>query len=596
MERIDVILTWPLWDSLVYNYNCDREVVPGSRVLVPLGKSKRVGFVLGKSDVELPEDVNVRDVIEVIDPERVIDPDLWDMALWAGKVCMCGAGEVLNLILPKKFLSGEKVSNSNVSLPTTHYKLSTDFCYSPFDSGRVKFYRDELAKPGRVLMMLPTHRRARSFFASLPESLKHEAILWPSSIGGGVRLWEAWKLAHSKQVRIVVCAPNGIFAPLSPERFIIEDEANPAYVIPYKINISARDLAARRANFLGSELITGGSLPSLRVFMNLRPGQEAKPDRSSVIIADMNCSLNEESRGIKGSIPLTRSLIKRSYKALGDGRNVIWILNRLGDSSEVFCENCGESVRCPKCNNLMRSESNGFVLMLRCRVCGKVVNMPDKCGHCGFDFLTGRKPGLEALFNIAKKYFNDVHIYSEKSRVQDMHGLILSTNRGLDLCSKVNPGLVAWLDLDSELSWPDYNTRFSLFARLWASYWSGRKPKSDRKLLLQARKSGRIFAGSFLEGWEKFFTGELRIREEYELPPYGIMFEISCSDKKLRENVINNLDSKGLFVMDPGEGLEKLYVNTKSYDSVYEALKPFYSVGKKTKFNPDKISILMRSE
>ena len=598
MERINVILTWPLWDTLVYN--CKSAPPAGSRVLVPLGKSKRVGFVLDKSDKELPDDIKVRDVIEIIDTQRVIDADLWDMALWAGKLCMCGAGEVLNLILPKKFLSGEKVDSYTSPDNYKKMRLGGEVCfYSPLDSERVKFYREELAKPGRVLMMLPSHKRARSFFSSLPENLKHEAILWPSSVAGaGARLWEAWKLAHSKQVRIIVSAPNGIFAPLSPERFIIEDEASPSYIIPYKINISARDLVARRANFLGSEFITGGSLPSLRTFMNSRPKQEVRPDRKNIIIADMNCSFKEESRGIKGTIPLTRSLIKRTYKALANDRNVIWILNRLGDSSEIFCENCGESLRCPKCNNLMRSESEGFIIMLRCRVCGNVINMPDKCGHCGSDFLIGRKPGLEALFNIAKKYFNDVHIYSETSKVQDMHGLILSTNRGLELCSKINPGLIAWLDIDSELSYPDYNTKFNLFTRIWDSYWRGRKQKSDRKILLQARKSGRIFASSFLDGWgwEKFFTGELRIRQEYELPPYGFMFEISCSDKKLREDVINNLDSKGLFVMDPGEGSEKLYVNTKSYESVYEALKSFYSVGKKTKTYPDKILISIRSE
>lgn len=593
MERIDVILTWPLWDTLVYN--C--EVVPpeGSRVLVPLGESQRVGFVLGKSDTKLPDDIEIRNVLEIIDAKRAIDPDIWYMALWVGRVCMCGAGEALNLILPKKFLLGEKLPCSDeTELKSLRIRGASSMCYEAVDSERVKFYHYELSKPGRVLMMLPTHKRAQNFFASLPEKLKRDAILWPS-----VRIWDSWLQAHSRQVRIIISAPNGVFAPLRPDRFIIEDEASPYYVIPYKLNISARSLAAYRAEYLGSELITGGSLPSLRTFMTSRPKQVIKPDRKSIIIADMNCSLKEEARGIKGSIPITRSLIKHTYRALSNSRNVIWILNRLGDSSEIFCENCGSSLRCPKCNNLMRSESSGFVIMLRCKVCGHVMNMPDKCPRCNFNFLTGKRPGLDALFEIAKKYFNDVHIYSEKSNIRDMHGLILSTNRALDLCSKVNPELVAWLDLDSELSWPDYDTRFNLFYRLWESYWRGRKRNTDRKILLQARKRGRIFASFICSGWEKFFCDELSIREEYELPPYGCMFEISCPDKKLREAVINKLDSAGLFVMDPGDESQKFYVNTKSFELVHEALKSFYSVSaassseEKYKARPD---ILMRSE
>ncbi|MBQ9404358.1 MAG: hypothetical protein IJU15_05180, partial [Synergistaceae bacterium] len=150
MERINVILTWPLWDTLVYN--CKSAPPAGSRVLVPLGKSKRVGFVLDKSDKELPDDIKVRDVIEIIDTQRVIDADLWDMALWAGKLCMCGAGEVLNLILPKKFLSGEKVDSYTSPDNYKKMRLGGEVCfYSPLDSERVKFYREELAKPGRVL-------------------------------------------------------------------------------------------------------------------------------------------------------------------------------------------------------------------------------------------------------------------------------------------------------------------------------------------------------------------------------------------------------------------------------------------------------------
>ena len=596
MERIDVILTWPLWEALCYE--SEVKIPEGSRVRVPVGKSnsKRVGFVLGESHQELADDIEIKQVNEIIDSQRILDPDIWDMALWAGRVCMCGAGEVLKLVLPKNFLSGEKLEAPPDCNSESSQNFREEHCFNPFDSERVNFYLDALSRPGRSLMLLPTHERAKSFFANLPESLKSDAILWPSSVGNnGKKLWEAWKLALSKQVRIIIAAPNGIFAPLSPERFIVEDEANPSYVIPYKLNLSARSIAGYRAQILGSEFITGGSLPSLKTFSRVNISQNVKPERNNIIIADMNHSRShkEESRGIKHKMILTRSLIKRTYKALADNQNVIWILNRLGDASEVFCGNCGESIRCPKCNNLMRSESEGRIL--RCRVCGHAADMPDKCDKCGFDLLSGKRPGLEALFEIAKKYYNDVHIYEAKSSINDMHGLILSTERGLELCRKVNTSLIAWLDLDSELSWPEYNTRFRVFANLWESYWSGRErdSNSERKILIQARKSGRIFAGSLSQGWEKFFPDELRIREEYLLPPYGLMIEISCRDKNLREDVINILDSKGLFVMDPGGDSEKLYVNTKSLDLVHSALESFYSVRSRNIKRPD---ILIRSE
>ncbi len=98
---IDVIITWPLWGALTY----ECEIIPesGSRVLVPVGNKNRVGFVKGLSDKNLI-DFKIKPVKNIIDSRRVIDSDLWDMALWAGKICMCGEGSALNLILPKKFL------------------------------------------------------------------------------------------------------------------------------------------------------------------------------------------------------------------------------------------------------------------------------------------------------------------------------------------------------------------------------------------------------------------------------------------------------------------------------------------------------------
>lgn len=582
---IDVIITWPLWNSLIY----ECEILPesGSRVLVPVGNKTRVGFVKGLSGKNFNPEINIKPVKNIIDSRRVIDSDLWDMALWAGKICMCGEGSALNLILPKKFLDGEIIAPSRVYRDETKNFHETS-CFNPFDSARNDFYLSELEKDGRALMLLPTHERAANFFMNLPDSLKSQAVLWPS----GVRIWQAWQLVHDKNFRIVVSAPGGIFAPLCPDKIIIEDESNPAYIIPYALNISARSLAGRRANFNHGELITGGAVPSLKTFKRLKPESVIKPDRANIIIVDMNYSHKGQEKGIEGNIPLTFSLIRRTYKELINKRNVIWILNRLGESSEVFCDNCGESVKCPKCNNIMRSEDDGQIL--KCRICGYVREVPEKCEYCGFEILRGKRPGLDALAKIIAPYYKDIHIYGEKMSRKKFQGLILSTQRGLGLCDKINPGLVAWLDIDSELMRPDYDTRFNLFRLIYESYFKGREKDSTRKILIQARKSGSFFASQISGGFGKFLDNELNAREEYNLPPYGCVVEIDCCGvKPMRENIINILESANFFVMDPGEDNLPLVVNTNSLEKLRKLLEPLCITGHKNKFMPN---ITIRSE
>ncbi|MBQ7193973.1 MAG: hypothetical protein IJR98_06355, partial [Synergistaceae bacterium] len=193
---------------------------------------------------------------------------------------------------------------------------------------------------------------------------------------------------------------------------------------------------------------------------------------------------------------------------------------------------------------------------------------------CGCPVLVGKRPGLEALAKIAGKYFPDVHVFTEGCETSAMKGLILSTARGLTLCDKVNPSLVAWLDLDSELFRTGHTNRFNVFAALLESYWRGRESDPDRKLLIQARRGGLRLAEFLASGWTRFILDELRVRREFELPPFFYTVEIECSSKILRDEIINLLMDEGFFVMDPGDDSEIFYVSTESLEAVRKILEP----------------------
>ncbi len=544
-------------------YECPVNISEGVRVIVSVYDHLHAGFVTGKT--ESRPDFEIKDIVGVIDTEGCIIPrDIWSMAMYAGRVCFCGAGAALKAMLPKAITDGEKIEPPPeiMSAQGTFHERNY---FNPFDEERVNFFVNELERPERTLMLFPTRESAKYFYTHLPKHIKSEAMLYV----GGNKMFKSWMSAYTQQSRIVIASPAGVFAPSSPERIIIEDEANPSYIIPYSLNISARSLAGYRAKVLGAELITAGRMPSLKTyirrFSEARPEQTIKPERKNIILADIHNSRKEEINGIEGNIPLTHTLMKRTYKILSENHNVIWILNRLGESSEVFCENCGHSVTCETCGRVMKSMNDGNILW--CETCRKSRELPLKCEKCGYTFFKGKRPGLDSLLEIVKKYYHDVHIYAEGSKKSEMHGLILSTHRGLELCSKIKPELIAWLDLDMELWVQDYTTRYNIFSLLYESYWRGRKRNSDRKILIQARRSGMRLANYLSQGWEKFIPDELKTREEYMQPPYGYVLEIECSKIK-RGEILNAFDEAGIFVMDPGDESQPLYVNVQSLDEV----------------------------
>lgn len=540
-------------------YDAPVDIPEGSRVIVEVGKTLRCGFILEPTKQKLPASVKIKPISGIIDAECVIDRDIWELALWLGKVSMSGVNAALKAVLPKKVIEGDKLEAPQQTEARKDFHEINYF--NPFDDERVNFFIAEANQPGRTLILFPTRSRAKAFHALIPE-----ALFWPYG-----KIFPAWTAAHLKQCRILIGPPGAVFAPLKPDRIIIDDEANPAYILPNGLHISARSIAGQRAMMLGAELITGGRIPSLKTYLRTRPKPEDIPERKNIILADMENSRKEEEPGITGTITLTETLIRRTYQELAGGRNVIWILNRLGEASEVFCDHCGRSILCPNCGRVMRSIINGT--RLHCRACGVMIPLPKKC-VCGHELFTGKRPGIEALAKIADKYYPDVNIYLDGSDKRGMKGLIVSTQRGLELCDWVNPSLVAWLELDTEIRRPEYSSRWNIYCMLYESYYRGRKRSSDRKVIIQAHSEGMKLARFLAEGWGKFIPDELRIRRDFMMPPYSYTVDVDTGSKIDRRDIISRLEDSGLFVMDPGNDKLPLSVNTTSLEPVIKALNP----------------------
>ena len=546
-------------------YESDTGIDTGARVIIDVRGTKYAGFILGESVKGLPRGVKAKPVEGVIDYEPVVDRDVWDLSLWSAKVSMCGVSSALKAALPVQLLTGEKLQPPPLMQPSSA-KFTERNCFNPFDSERVNFFLTEIDTGIRTLLLFPKRDEAKSFFMNLPERLKGESVLWQSD---SPKFFDTWKMIHSGHVRVVIAPPGGVFAPLMPGKIIVEDESSPAYIIPQTVKLSARSLAGHRAQFLKCELILAGRMPSLKTYSRTHPHEIIRPDRKNIILADIHQSRKESVPGIEGNIPLTYTLTSRTHKELAQGHNVIWILNRTGESSEVFCENCGESVKCPKCGGIMQSRNDGDIL--RCKHCGMLRVLPDNCGKCGYGFLSGKRPGLDALAKIAGKYFADVHIFADG--VSDVHGLILSTSRVLGALGELQPSLVAWLDLDSELWRMNHDNRYNVYSMLYESYWRGRSRESERKVLVQARRKGMRLAEFLAGGWTRFIPDELRVRRDFMLPPYGYIVEAECSSEEMRDDMIDAFTDAGIFVMDPGDSSQPLYVNCESLDEVRSVIE-----------------------
>ncbi|MBP8673184.1 MAG: prephenate dehydrogenase, partial [Synergistales bacterium] len=165
---VDVALPGLWWNDLTY---CtERPIDPGCRVVVPLRKTERVGFVVSMADH--PPQGEARKIEAVLDSAPPLGLELWELAKWASTSYLCSLGRVLKLMSPAALMKGEPVSAFiQVAPKATRGKLA--FCYVPRDTVRWGQYVELLEKTeGGALVLFPEQMQAHLFWKALPVGLK----------------------------------------------------------------------------------------------------------------------------------------------------------------------------------------------------------------------------------------------------------------------------------------------------------------------------------------------------------------------------------------------------------------------------------------
>ena len=87
----------------------------GCRVLVPLGKKSVIGIIYRKHEGELPANVKVRDVLQIVDEAPIVTAKQLKLWEWLSSYYMCTLGEVMAAALPSEII------DDNYSAATTQH-------------------------------------------------------------------------------------------------------------------------------------------------------------------------------------------------------------------------------------------------------------------------------------------------------------------------------------------------------------------------------------------------------------------------------------------------------------------------------------------
>ena len=459
-------------------------------------------------------------------------------------------------------------------------------------SGKTEIYLQAVnatLKQGRqAIILVPeialTPQTVRRFMTRFPGKVG----LVHSGLSSGER-YDTWRRARAGELSVVVGPRSALFTPFANLGLIVVDECHDdSYYQSESPFYHAREAAVAYAQLVGAVCLLGSATPDLtstylaaqgqwrylklpaRILahrqaiqaqakkLNLdsryRPYEEQAEtiDLPPVEIIDMRQELKAGNRSI-----FSRALQESLAEVLELGQQAIMFLNRRGTATYVFCRDCGQALKCPRCEIPLTYHAPEGALT--CHHCGYQRNMPRQCPRCQSTRIRQYGTGTErveaevqAAFPAARTLRWDYETTRQKGAheailnhfIAQRANVLIGTQmlaKGLDLPLVTLVGVVL---ADVGLNFPDYRAAERTFQVLTqVAGRAGRSPLGGKVILQTFHPDHYVIQAAAGHSYRDFYQKELEYRRRLGYPPFTqlVRLEYRHRDPLKAEETANKL-------------------------------------------------------
>jgi primosomal protein N' (replication factor Y) (superfamily II helicase) len=455
-------------------------------------------------------------------------------------------------------------------------------------SGKTEIYLRALAatlKAGRrAIVLVPeialTPQTVRRFATRFPGRV----AVWHSELGQGER-YDTWRRARLGLVDVVIGPRSALFAPLPGLGLIVLDEEHdeaykqdPPHSVPYH----AREAAVAYAGCLGAVCLMGSATPDIvshfrgrqgqyhllelprrimgharrveeqaekyRVAPRYRPASEEAGESLSIELPEVEVvDLRQELRAGNTSI-FSRRLQSALAETLARQEQAILFLNRRGTATFVFCRDCGQAIKCDRCDMPLtyHGGQGPATPQLVCHHCNFRRPQPERCPNCGSYRVKYFGSGTEKVEDVLRSLFPQARPLRwdhDATRFKGAHELILQQfssrqadvligtqmiAKGLDLPMVTLVGVISG---DVGLGLPDYRASERTFQVLTqVAGRAGRGLLGGRVVLQTYYPDHYVIRAAARHDYGEFYARELRYRKELGYPPFRRVMRLLYRD------------------------------------------------------------------
>ena len=413
----------------------------------------------------------------------------------------------------------------------------------------------EVLEAGRsAILLVPEIGLTPAVAADLHQIFGEEVAILHSALSDAERA-EQWHCIRRGAARIVVGTRSAVFAPVSDLALVVVDEEHDSsYKQEETPRYHARDVAVMRAKMANAVVVMGSATPSLESYFNTRKNKYALielPDRveerllPEVEIIDMRQEFQETGH----EQVISRKLAHEIKERLERGEQVMVLLNRRGYSPVVLCRTCGKTLECKNCAIALTHHKRAR--KMECHYCGYAAPVPQRCVHCGSEYVYFLGTGSEKLEELLHGMFPQARIGRlDRDTVrgrEDFERVLGALHEGqLDLLvgtQMIAKGhdihgvtLVGVVGADMALGMPDFRAAERTFQLLTQVAGRAGRGETPGKVVLQTYfpdhyavqyAAQHDFAG--------FYDKELRFRSWMHYPPYSALANVLVRSDKLDE-------------------------------------------------------------
>jgi primosomal protein N' (replication factor Y) len=455
-----------------------------------------------------------------------------------------------------EFSPAQTAALHNILDAVASHKFAGTLLHGVTGSGKTAVYlaamREVLEQGRSSILLVPEIGLTPAVAADLHQVFGDEVAILHSALTGPERA-EQWHRIQRGETRVVVGTRSAVFAPVADlALLIVDEEQDSSYKQGETPRYHGRDVAVMRAKMAGAVVVLGSATPSLESYYNAKKHKYALlelPDRveqrplPEVEILDMRQEFQETGQ----EQVVSRKLAEEIRERLEKKEQVMVLLNRRGYSPVVLCRACGKTLECKNCAVSMTHHKRER--KMECHYCGHVAHIPEKCQHCGSEYVYFVGTGSEKLEELLHGMFPQARIGRldrDTVRGRDDFERVLNALSAGELDMLVGTQMIAKghdvhgvtlvgvVGADHALSLPDFRAAERTFQLLTQVAGRAGRGLALGRVVLQTYFPDH-YAVQFAarHDFRGFYDKELQFRSWMHYPPYSAIANVLIRSEKL---------------------------------------------------------------